>query len=298
MADTRAPTEECLEHHMAVRLKDCIFVSSKSSKFTSQNAVHVEDNPVILWIYNLWTEQWAKYVIQIRKYLHFGRDCTNVLIGTNVYSIHGTIGESYNVHRLLSLEITANGSCAWGFIHTGNQTKEPSPRVDYCAWEHGAKMWVFGGYGPSPVDYLNDHGEFALCYRRCGTNNQLLSYEPSTGTWTNAECFGDIPSPRCDASAAVLADTVWLYGGLTNNNCTFISDLYELNMLSFVWTKIETTTPRPNGKRQANLCYMGEMVIRTSKTRTLQCHGYLMFSCVHGDNIPWQRVISEKIIRA
>ena len=238
-----------LEHHIAVRLKDCIFVWSKSSKCTSQNTV--EDNPVILWIHNLWTEQWVKYVIQIRKHLYFERDCTGVLIGTDVYMMWGIVGESYNKHMLLGLNINANGSCTWGSIHTGNQTKEPSPRVHYCAWEHGAKMWVFGGYGPSPVDYLNDHGDFALCYRTCGTNNQLLSYEPSTYTWTNAQCFGDIPSPRCHASAAVLADTVWLYGGKTKNNF-FNSDLYELNMLSFAWTKIETTMPRPNGRRQAS----------------------------------------------
>ena len=98
-------------------------------------------------------------------------------------------------------------------------------------------MWVFGGFGPSPVNVLNDHGNFDLWDPLSdGTNNQLLSFDPSTKTWTNAECFGDIPSPRWGASIAMVEDTVWLHGG-SNHSDFDKSDFYELNMLSFCMDK-------------------------------------------------------------
>ena len=114
-------------------------------------------------------------------------------------------------------------------------------------------MWVFGGYGSSPDNYLNNHGDFRLIYGENGENNQLFSYDPSKNMWTNAECFGTIPSPHSFASIAKIQDNVWLYGGTTNHNHISNEDMYELNMLSFVWTKIETTIPRPNGSCRASL---------------------------------------------
>ena len=81
-------------------------------------------------------------------------------------------------------------------------------------------------------------------------NNQLLPYDPSTNTWTNAKCSGEPPSPRFDASTANIHDNVWLYGGRTENN-SYNKDLYQLNLCSFVWTKIEATIP--NGITKASL---------------------------------------------
>ena len=110
----------------------------------------------------------------------------------------------------------------------------------------------FGGKGPSPVDYLNEHGDFILNSSFSGINNQLFCYCPTTQTWTNVKCYGDVPSPRLDAATANIQDDVWLCGGTTQNN-SHSYDLYELNMLSLVWTKIETAMPRPHATAGASL---------------------------------------------
>ena len=174
----------------------------------------------------------------------------------------------------------ANGSFVSSKIHIDNQKKVPSSRFCHCAWEHGEKMWVFGGFGPSPVDYLNDHGDFVPWGASGGTtygnNNQLFSFDPTARTWTNAECFGDIPSPRGEASTAIVEDTVWLYGGSTNK-IIFNNDLHELNMLSFTWTKIETTMPRPNGTRTASLTPI-------SANQLVLYGGYV---CDENDTVTW-----------
>ena len=45
---------------------------------------------------------------------------------------------------------------------------------------------------------------------------------------------GDVPFPRTDASAVIIKDKVWLYD----------SHLFELNMLSLSWTKVDINFPR------------------------------------------------------
>ena len=242
MAGTLAPTEESLKKRIAVRLNNCVLVYTKT--------VYCGQWIYNLWIYNLWTEQWSKHAIAEPKELPDLNGQTGVVIGTDVYVLGG-----YN-DVLWKLIRNANGSYVWSVIRTDNQTNAPSPRYCHCAWAYGEKMWVFGGYGPSPVGYLNDHGDFDLwntfnAYGP-GANNQLLSFDPSTKTWTNVECFGDIPSPRDCACTTMIEDTVWLYGGRTCSNF-FNNDFYELNMLSFVWTKIKTTMPRPDGISGASL---------------------------------------------
>ena len=114
----------------------------------------------------------------------------------------------------------------------------PSPRRYHWGWKYGDKMWIFGGYGESPVGYLNDHGNF----NECGSNNQLFSYDPSKQIWKNVECFGEVPSPRLQHSAAVMEDKVWLSGGYTSFSL-WENEFYELNMNSLAWTHIHTSVP-------------------------------------------------------
>ena len=188
-----------------------------------------------VWIYNLWTEEWRKYAVPEQKGLPISRSYSGVVIRNDIY----IFGE--NMFGKLT---SKNGLFVWSMIHPADQAKVPSPRVFHCAWEHGEKMWVFGGFGLSPVDYLNDHGEFILLSGVYGNNNQLLSYDPSTDIWTNVKCSGEVPSPRNRASSAKMHDNIWLCGGETGPFTDIgFNDVYKLNMHSFVWTKIETTLP-------------------------------------------------------
>ena len=144
--------------------------------------------------------------------------------------------------NLWKLTPNANGSFDWNIVCKENHAM-PSPRYSHTCWEYADKMWIFGGFGKSPAGYLNDHGEFAgrLSF---GSNNQLFSYDPSTQTFTNMDCSGEVPSPRYCASSAVIKHKVWLYGGISTLHQD--NKLYELNMHCMAWTHIHTATPRPH----------------------------------------------------
>ena len=226
---------------MAVRLMDCIVV--------------VSSNVQGIWSYNLWTETWRKCTASKEEQIPSPKDQCGVVIQSEIYFFGG-----YNSHHMLwKLTKSLDGSFEWNIIDTGDITKIPSPRDGHCGWQYDNKMWIFGGTGLSPVHYLNDHGDFIMWSQRqqrqqkIGWNNQLHCFDPSIQTWQNLECFGDVPSPRAFASAAIIMDTVWLYGGTTSiyRNSSFAAvtpfedGLFQLNMSTLAWTRIETNTPRP-----------------------------------------------------
>ena len=145
-------------------------------------------------------------------------------------------------------------SFAWNRIPIKDYAKKPSPRDGYSVWEYDKKMWIFGGFGCLNLGYLDDYGDFtgtgSILYRY---NNQLLCYDPCSHTWTNVECFGDIPAPRADASAALMEDKVYLFGGDISPNMPNRYGLYELNMHSITWTQIEIPGLRPTNNQKTSV---------------------------------------------
>ena len=257
MANTLAPTENCLgSNYVAVRLKDRILVFSKKSSHAEHLsggvAIITQEIDYAIWICNLWTEQWRKYTIPGRQILPEIKGQTGVAIGSDIY----IFGGGYHTDMFWKLRRSENGSFVWSIIPTEDKAKVPSPRLYHCAWEHGEKMWVFGGYGPSPDGYLNDYGDFSLRFSWY-VNNQLLSYDPSTMIWISVKCSGEVPSTRYKASLGIMEDSVWLYGGSTENG-DYKNDLYKLNMHSFVWTTIKTSMPGPDSRAKASLTLISE----------------------------------------
>ena len=220
MAYKIKPSTQCLQKHIAVRMKDCIVVNS-CTKYSTQE----------IWVYNLWTEQWRKCsIVKGMKLPLIHSDQCSVAMGSVIYLFGGL-----NFSKLMATE---DGSFAGHTIIMGDRTKMPSPRVGHCGWEYEDAMWIFGGEGTSPVGYLNDHGDFVLRWMLppSGHNNQLLCFDPSSQTWANVACAEDVPSPRSGATATIIKHKLWLFGGRSTVLST--NDLYELNMHSLVWTQI------------------------------------------------------------
>ena len=249
MADVPVPSRWCLRHHAAARLKDCIvIVSCYRPECEKEDVLQV-------WTYNLWTEEWKQNALITRSkqnaLTHLNGDqlpqgLCMVALGSSVY-IHGGRLQRF-AGIVWKLTGCSNDCFALDEICIEDYAMVPSPRLEHCGWEHGKKLWIFGGHGKSPVDYLNDYGDFvvdiAFSNDTFGKNNQLFCYDPSIQMWKNVECFGDIPSPRSHASTAIIKDMVWLYGG-KGQRYVCKDDLYELNMTSHLWTQIHTDMPRP-----------------------------------------------------
>ena len=184
-----------------------------------------------------------------------GKSFCGVAIGSDVYMYEEGFeewsGTTQKETRGAVWKVTRNtdGSFEWSTIIL-HKSKRPSPRSAVCDWEYKETLWIFGGVGCSPVGFLNNHGDFvqrlAVQADPFGYNNQLLCYDPAVESWQNMKCYGEIPTPRAGASAAVIKDKVWLYGGSNGVSVFYKSDeLYELNMHSASWTQIKTSIPWP-----------------------------------------------------
>ena len=71
----------------------------------------------------------------------------------------------------------------------------------------------FGGYG-GQQHYLND----------------TWSFDISTRKWTELQCTGSIPSPRCSHTAVLVDDVMYVFGGYSGK--TRLGDLIALQLSS------------------------------------------------------------------
>ena len=99
---------------------------------------------------------------------------------------------------------------------------------------------MFGCSGISPEGYLNEHGDFQSHY-----NNQLLCFDPTGQEWTDTKTSGTIPKPRAKHATTILNGKVWLYGRKAASDAFISDDFYQLDMVSLVWTKIQTGPIKP-----------------------------------------------------
>ena len=228
-------------NHMAVCVKNNILI------FGGEDCDDVPFSCRVIWMFNMFTEQWSKHVIPeseaVRNYSVHG--CA-VAISDDVYVFGGFNVWSYSrTNALWTLKRTSETSYVWSEVPTMDNMKAPSPREYLSGWEYTGHLWVFAGYGLSPVGYLNDSGEFyhAISNHMHGWNNQLLSFDPSSQEWTNPKSTGAIPSPRLNYAVTTVGRNVWLHGGCGRG--VVFDELYKLNMSSLIWTQIQTINPKP-----------------------------------------------------
>ena len=219
------PREKFLQYHeMAVRLEDTILVFLGFDPNWDCDKHLYGDHEI--WTYNLWTEQWKAHRIHPDPDAYVDefaiRSKIGVAIAPDVYILAERLKGQCHECVLLKLTRCDNGSFASTTISLDfSQYTRPA---DHCAWEHGKKLWIFGGYEISSRRF----------------SNKLFCCDPSVQTISRVICSGLLPSPREGASAAVIEDKVWLCGGTED-----FDFFYKLDMLSFSWTKIETGMPRP-----------------------------------------------------
>ena len=132
-------------------------------------------------MYNLYVEQWRKHVVLDRENAPDAvAGACSVVINSVVYMFGGRkYFSNWCTNALWTLNIKPDGYFAWNQIFTTNAAKAPSPRSGHCTWEYLGKLWVFGGFGPSPDGHLNNSGNFIDDLSSGVCNNQLLCFNPS-----------------------------------------------------------------------------------------------------------------------
>ena len=238
--------------HIAIPMKGCIVVFGGKPSL-QQRPWDIRT----IWLYNLYTDHWKKDVIPRSKDAPEATEAAcAAAIASDIYMFGGeTLDGTTNM--LWQLTRSESNCFEWNEIQFEHKKSTPSPRCHHSGWEHGGKLWIFGGCGRNPTRYLfeNGHGNFIdqqtigyITNRYC--TNQLLYFDPLAETWTNPKCTGQVPSPRSEHATARIKDAVWLYGGTqdtVSSDASSLDDMYELNMHTLLWTKIEAINPRPPG---------------------------------------------------
>ena len=225
--------------HTAVCVKNCIIVfggEGENGQLLSLNNI---------WMFNIYTEHWRKYVIPKHKIVPPGNlGVCAVTIQESVYVFGGceyidntTAKFSDFTNDVWKLTIISKQCFEWSKTKAQRKDKTPSPRFFHTGWECAGLLWTFGGESEPPTDYLNDYGDFSRTDG--GVNNQLLCFNPLSEEWRNPQSSGAIPAPRSGSSTTMIGDIAWMYGGFSNQSNHFFNDLHQLSMVSLTWTKLQ-----------------------------------------------------------
>ncbi len=179
-----------------------------------------------VWVYSPAANTWAKltnstsvparsdalfvYLPHLGKFFVFGG-------ATNVQLSQAWVNDAW------LLDAPASGTATWTALTTSG-TKPVASGAHCAAYDHHRrKVILFGGESAS------------------GMLSATMQYDVDTSTWSTDPATGDVPSARafCATSYDSGLRRVILYGGQTT---TQVDGLYVYDPVTFVWTRITTTT--------------------------------------------------------
>ncbi|XP_067119507.1 kelch domain-containing protein 2-like [Centruroides vittatus] len=116
--------------------------------------------------------------------------------------------------------------------------EQPSGRTGHVAVFYKNCMLVWGGY--KEAANVNNN--------RYLPGSELWIYDPLTEKWLLKICHGTPPPGTSGATAVMVSDYMYLFGGYCDNGNT--NDLYRLNLETLEWTYIEPkgSPPTPSDK--------------------------------------------------
>ena len=133
----------------------------------------------------------------------------------------------------------------WAWTKLTPSGTPPKGRMWNCSWVYDEKIYFFGGMA------VEDHNEDAMAFLlvRIASCKQLFCYNVNENSWEWPSQQGDIPSPRmykCNESAVVSGDSVFLFGGIDTLWMKRCNDLYILDLPRMVWRRVHANISRGN----------------------------------------------------
>ena len=107
---------------------------------------------------------------------------------------------------------------------------QPSPRFYHCAAQVGHKTYLWGGW---TVDFVTT-GLKTLPF-------EVETFDVFSETWTKKTVTGTPPPGLCSGGFAVVAETLYYYGG--NDGHSTYSSLHSLNTVTLEWTELQSKNP-------------------------------------------------------
>ncbi|CAG9323042.1 unnamed protein product [Blepharisma stoltei] len=166
---------------------------------------------------------------------------TLTMVNNNLYLFGGQCGERLNDIKMLNYR-----NWHWeGVNHINPDTIQeiPEPRVGHTAIGYKNSLVVYGG-GGGFNSTLHIRGCFPLVHIFDTINSQWRSYKP----------LGRLPDARRNHGAALVGNTMIMYGGIDSNGKT-LADLNGLNLEAMQWfsIKLDKTSEKPGQRHSFTL---------------------------------------------
>lgn len=206
-----------------------------------------QDQPVSSLV---WQKQKTKVCEKNEENRPKPRSChTMTVVGTNAFLFGGmtdygleeteeTSDCAKPSNELFKLDIANKVNLEWKKIHI--TIDQPLPR-----WRHSATLFdntqilVFGGFA-STDHRLNDVWVFDVVTYSWSQPNSKHNQEASIPCQLTNNQWSNVPPPRAAHSASLIGEVLYVFGGYggLGYGRRDLDDLYSLNVLTWVWTKV------------------------------------------------------------
>lgn len=90
--------------------------------------------------------------------------------------------------------------------------------------------------------------------------NDVWTYDPKTNAWTELDCIGYIPTPREGHAAALVNDTMYVFGGRVQEG-TDLGDLAAFRISTRRWYMFQNMGPSPSPRSGHSMTAFGKHVV-------------------------------------
>ncbi|KAK3914832.1 Kelch domain-containing protein 1 [Frankliniella fusca] len=222
--------------HIAVPYKGKLLVWGGYMEFSdpseSETHHHATDE---LFVYETHSELWERKLLKGDIPPRSSGGC-GVVLGDTLYIFGGKeIGVvrtefefDGNINDLYALNLI---TMTWSLLKP--KGTPPIPCEKLVGWEHGGKLYFFGGFGPIPDRHVFFH---YVIDDETGSawNNQFFGYNPITNNWEWPYVNGEPPSPRAAHAGDKCGHRIFISGGRLKT--VRKNDLYVLDMDTMVWS--------------------------------------------------------------
>ncbi|KAF2839079.1 hypothetical protein M501DRAFT_1057378 [Patellaria atrata CBS 101060] len=210
----------------------------------------VDDGDVLddtLYLLNTSTKQWSRALpAGPRPSGRYGH--TLNILGSKIYIFGGQVERDfYNDLIAFDLNALQTPSNRWEVLIPNSRegyTKEkvPPARTNHSIVTWNDRIYLFGG--TDGVNWFND----------------VWTYDPRTNKWEDLDCIGYIPFAREGHAAAIVGDTMYVFGGRTKEG-NDLGDLAAFKIPSRRWYMFQNMGLSPSPRSGHSMTSYGKYIV-------------------------------------
>ncbi|CAI7598427.1 hypothetical protein N7533_006854 [Penicillium manginii] len=201
-----------------------------------------------LYLLNTSSRQWSRAIPPgTRPSGRYGH--TLNILGSKLYVFGGQV-EGFFFNDLIAFDLNQlqNPANKWEVLvansHEGGppEGQIPPARTNHSLVSYNDKLYLFGG--TNGVKWFND----------------VWTFDPRAGVWTEMDCVGFIPTPREGHASALVNDVMYVFGGRTDEGVD-LGDLSAFRISTRRWYSFQNMGPAPSPRSGHSMTAFGKQII-------------------------------------